>query len=156
MPVVWSYTLTPPDAPTSEELDARATIQGFTDYALDHNGDLALEVRADGSKDFYLVRGADAIAQRLFIRFRFWQGEWFLDEREGMPYLSHVLGKNREPKILRALFRKVIVTVPGIRDVTDLNVSLDRRTRTLTVGEFRARLADGSQIDLVDKAFIVA
>ncbi len=93
-----------------------------TDFARDlATGDLA--------KPFRLVRGVDAVIQRLCIRLAFMRGEWFLDVREGVPYLQSVFVKNPDLPLIEALFRRVARTTPGVTRVVSYEAALDSRTR---------------------------
>jgi hypothetical protein len=92
--------------------------------------DLAL---SDGS--LVLIRAetdARVITQRIENRFRFFLGEWFLDTREGVPYFQEVLIKNPDIEVLKRLFSNVIATTPGVAEVTDIVMSYEPSTRTLS------------------------
>lgn len=145
----WNYEITPPTETAAlstgtQSLDSIA----FKDLALDDDGDLAVPVR--------LVEGADAVAQRLRIRFRFMLREWFLDLREGIPYIEKILVMNPDLRVVRYLFRRAIVTTPGIAECNDLVLSFNRSTRRLTIESFSARLVDGSTFRLLDTPFILS
>lgn len=99
-----------------------------------------------------LVTGAAAIQQQLRIRMQFFLGEWFLDTREGIPYYRDILIKNPSLSIIRDIFRKAIITTPGIVSVDQLDVSVDSKTRTATVS-FRATLDTGEV--LIFEPFII-
>lgn len=94
------------------------------DLKLDGDGDLAVE-----SGDLALVGGADSVAQHIRIRVRFFLGEWFLDESRGVPYLQRVFVKAPRPGLVQSVLRKAIEGTPGVRSVTELDVSTDARTR---------------------------
>lgn len=107
------------------------------DLALDEYGDLALPPR--------LLTGADAVAQRLGIRLRRWSGEWFLDQREGIPYLQSILRKGVDLPLVEALFRRCILETPGVASLASFTSELDRSVRRLSIS-FEARLIDGSGV----------
>ena len=46
-------------------------------------GDLVLR---DG--DVLLIDNAERVAQQILITLRFWLGEWFLNTKDGIPYLE--------------------------------------------------------------------
>lgn len=123
---------------TNNEFDA---IQGRND------------TRNELSLPFSLIDGTAAIAQQVTIRLNFFLGEWFLDTRQGMPYIQRVLVKNPRSAAVRAIFRRAIVTTPGIIDVTSLETSVSG-TRTLNVS-FVA-VVDGSDDPLIyDREFVI-
>lgn len=107
------------------------------DLALDETGDLAIPVR--------LVAGSDAVAQRIGIRLRRWAGEWFLDLREGIPYLQSVLRKGADLPLVEALFRRCILETPGVASLASFTSELDRSVRRLSIS-FEARLVDGALV----------
>jgi len=107
------------------------------DLKLDDQGDLAIE-----NGDLVLLTGADAIRQHLKIRLRTFKGEWFLDQRLGVPYFDKILVKNPSLPQVTSLYRKVITDTPGVTALLDLAVSLDNAARRLTV-TFAAETTDG-------------
>jgi|SRR3990172_2625271 len=107
------------------------------DLALDSSGDLAFE---DG--DLVLLDGTEAIAQHLAIRFRFFLGEWFLDQRIGMPFYQKILVKNPNLALVRSLFNRAALDTPGILSVEKLETNFNAGARTLAL-ELRATGVDG-------------
>jgi hypothetical protein len=152
----WTYSsLVDPSAPSGSSTGGGGTSYGqvdldllYAELALDPTtGDLAIPAR--------IIRGAEAIAQRLRVRFRFFLGEWFLDRRLGVPYFRDVLKKNPDEILIASILRTVLLSTPGIARVDTLEARLDRPTRTLSVN-FVALLEDGSTIlRAVDEPFIL-
>jgi hypothetical protein len=93
------------------------------------------------------LEGHEAIAQKVKIRLWFVRGEWYLDQREGIPYWTRVLVKNPDIPALEAMFRRVIQGTPGIAVVERLSLTLDRATRAATL-DFAARTDEGAVIEL--------
>jgi len=92
-------------------------------------GDLAIE-----NNDLVLLSDpAAAIQQHWQIRLRTFKGEWFLDQRIGIPYYQAVLRKNPNQNLITAIFRAATVQTPGIRTVDSFSLSLEPITRTLTI-----------------------
>src|SRR5687767_14640953 len=98
------------------------------DIKIDSAGDLVIE---DG--DLVLVDGIEAIAQHIRIRLRFFRGEWFIDQRLGIPFYQSILVKNPNLDIVRAILREAIIETPGVVSVPRLDVELDASSRTLKV-----------------------
>lgn len=97
---------------------------------------------ADG--ELSLVSGPDAIAQHLLIRLRFVRGEWFLDNRIGIPYYEQILLKNPNLVAIRGLYRLAILSTPGVEEMQDLELNFDRSRRTLEL-TFSAKI-EGEEI----------
>lgn len=83
--------------------------------------------------DLVLLTGAEAISQHLKIRFRFMLGEWFIDQRVGIAYFQTILVKGTSLNVVREIFRKVIVTTPGVAKLLSLDLVYAGVTRVLTV-----------------------
>lgn len=84
-----------------------------------------------GQADFW-VDVPDAPAQAAVTRLHLWQGEWFLDTREGTPWQTEVLGKftgsTRDP----ALQARILGT-EGVTEIVDYSSTLNRETRGFSV-----------------------
>ncbi len=112
------------------------------DLALDTvTHDLAIE-----RGDLALVRGRDAIAQDIATRLQFFQGEWFLDQRVGMPYFKEVLVKNPDLGAVRFVIRSAILSTPGVRSLESFSLTFDGATRALNV-TFTAKTVDDEVLD---------
>ena len=108
------------------------------DLAFDDNGDLTL------------VDGVERIVQQSKIRLRTFRGEWFADERVGMPYYQRILGvKPLRKAVVVADIRAAELGVSGVRDVYDIVFDYDATTRTASV-TFRAVTTDGEPITFDD------
>jgi hypothetical protein len=82
------------------------------------------------------------VAQRLWVRFSFFLGEWFLDTSEGTPWFDHILTKGPNDQVVRTVLNSVIRNTEGVTALLRLNYSVGR-DRNMTVN-FEAQLADGS------------
>lgn len=58
-------------------------------------------------------------------------GEWFRDVRIGVPYFQYVFVKNPNLLLIDSLFRKVLLSAPGVSSVTSVNLTYDPAARTL-------------------------
>lgn len=101
-----------------------------------------------------LISGADAIAQQLRIRMRFFLGEWFLDTRLGIDYFGKILGKKRRKNLIDSIFRKVIITTPGVKSVDSFDQTFDGATRTLAIS-FKATSLNDDVIIFNQETFII-
>ena len=56
-------------------------------------------------KDFVLINNAERVAQQIKITLMAFLGEWFLDQRFGVPYLESVMIKNPNMAFIRGILR---------------------------------------------------
>lgn len=89
------------------------------DLALDP---LTHDLAFDETGDAYLITGVPAIAQHVRIRLRFIKGEWYLDQREGTPYVEEIWGQVTEEDRVTAVVRAVLLGTPGIRTIDRISV----------------------------------
>lgn len=90
------------------------------------------------------------VAQRLFVRFNFFLGEWFLDLSQGTPYFDVILVKAPTDRVIRTVLGNVIKTTEGVRELSKFSYSI-ARNRRMTLN-FEAKLADGSTFRTTDYA----
>jgi hypothetical protein len=83
--------------------------------------------------EIVLVTGEEAIEQQLRLRLKFFLGEFFLDELQGIPYYREVFIKNPNLQLLRSIFTQAILSTPRIASVDSLELSIDGETRTLNL-----------------------
>lgn len=100
------------------------------------------DIAFDDSGQIHLLSGAESVAQHLRIRFRFFLGEWFLDLREGVPYLRDIFVKIRNETAVRAVFRSVILSTPGVDRLLEFDFDFDRASRQVDLS-FRCLLDSG-------------
>jgi hypothetical protein len=111
--------------------------------------------------DLYLENGTvrltndlrEAVAQQLFIRFRFFKGEWFLDATQGTPWLQSILGKKTPLSILSQIFKQLITTCPGVKKLTTFSISRTANRNVSVV--FAAQLNNGQVLTSSDFAAYV-
>jgi hypothetical protein len=83
--------------------------------------------------------------QKIASRFKFFLKEWFLDEREGVPYYRDVFVKNPNQGLIRSLFLKLLRETPGVLDVPEFRISFDQAARTCGF-DFQAIVTDGEVV----------
>jgi hypothetical protein len=116
------------------------------------------DITPSGSINF--TSGIAAVIQGATIRLKMFAGEWFLNLAQGVPYLERADGtvtrdqallgqKFDAAKAIRAFRDQLlgspergIAGVPGILSLTQLDVSFDDPTRTLTI-TWQAKTAFG-------------
>ena len=110
-------------------------------------GDLALD---DTLNEVLLTDLQSEVAQRLYVRLNFFQGEWFRDQLAGTPYYQRILRKAPSPRVVRAVFSQVILNTEGVAALLKFNYSVNRQ-RQMTLN-FTCRLADDSVFQSTDFA----
>jgi len=85
----------------------------MTSLLLDDNNDISII-----NNSFQLVEGEDEVAQKIKTVLKVHRGECFLNLSKGIPYLTDVLGKNRNFNLITSLFKNEIL---GIASVKTLN-----------------------------------
>ncbi len=100
-------------------------------------GDLVIQ---DG--DLILIDHAERVVQQVLISLREWLGEWFLDTRDGVPYLEYILVKNPNENHIRQVLSDAILAVEGVESITSMDFTFNRILRTLTV-EYEAKTQYG-------------
>ena len=106
------------------------------DLKLDATGDLEL---IDGETS--LTDGTTAIAQDMTIRLKTFLGEWFLDQRIGLPYFQTILVKNPNLPVIQTIFRQAVLETTGIIGISDFEFNFDTSVRQLSIS-FEAKTED--------------
>lgn len=103
----------------------------MNDVELNSAGDLQVNPR--------YISGLTLVAQRVRLRLLTHRGEWFLDQRLGVPY---ILWKDDKPPVasMRSVIRRILETTPGVISVASLSVEYQGR-KVLISG--RLRTPDG-------------
>jgi hypothetical protein len=99
------------------------------DFKIDPTtGDLVIE-----GGQLQLSSGLEAVAQGIRLRFLAFQGEWFLDLENGVPYWQDILGQKYDQARVLQIFRQPLLATPGVARVISLTSEWDGTTRTLNV-----------------------
>jgi hypothetical protein len=114
----------------------------------DAQNPIAGDLRLDGT-DVVLVEGIEALEQEIRVRLLWWRAEWFLDLRQGVPYLEQLLGKGVSVATIRSVLRAEIEAVPGVVSVPSIEIDLDGVTRFATVS-IEVLAENGETLDLDD------
>jgi len=81
----------------------------------------------------WFINQADKVAQEIKINLLSFLGEWFLDNRYGVPYLEEILVKNPHMASVETIFRSHIGDVPDVISIDSLGLNWDRKNRILGV-----------------------
>src|SRR6185503_8634444 len=110
------------------------------DFLQDSDGDLDFSKGLQHTPDLVTY-----VLQKLGENFNFWQGEWFLDLRKGIPYFKYVIGQKFDRFLLQTLFRRAAARTHGVGSVEALTLAFNGPTRELVV-QLRARTTEGEEI----------
>ena len=108
------------------------------DLKLDATGDLELSAAGD-------ISATDSIVQAVRIRLLWFFGEWRLMHSLGFPYFENLLVKNPNESKLRHLIRETVMSVDGVKDVTDISFDIDKRTAVRPLRSRLLRTKTGSE-----------
>lgn len=118
----------------------------MTDLVLDASGDL--DVTPSGDIHTHTDLASDR-RQHLSIRLKFVRGEWFRNTLEGVPYFQSILVKNPDLGLIGSIFRKVILSTPGVVGLSTFDPFFDTVLRRLSLS-FDAKLEDGQTLTFSD------
>lgn len=94
----------------------------------DANGDYAF----GGGQASIWTNVPDGVAQVVMTRLRLFQGEWFLDTRQGTAWNTRVLGKYTG-STRDMVIRSRILGTPGVTQIAAYSSNLNRDTRAYSV-----------------------
>ena len=80
-------------------------------------------------------------------RLLLWLGEWFLDVRQGFPWLEVVFVGRPDIRIIGQLLRRAISTSPFVEKLAGVEVSFDKAAREFSFA-FNAQLTDGTVLEV--------
>ncbi len=71
----------------------------------------------------------EEVRQRLGVRLRTFQNEWFIDQSFGIPYLQQIISQSRRKEEVDVLLVSEIRSEDGVQAVTDFRSDWDRYSR---------------------------
>jgi hypothetical protein len=101
-----------------------------------------------------LIRGPAAIAQGHWEALHFFQGEFFGDTRQGLPWYQAIQGRNSPIPLINNMYRKALLMVRGTVSIDSMESTLNRATRVLST-RYSATLDDGTILTTKDEPYIV-
>jgi len=114
-------------------------------FLLDDDGDLDIT-----NNRLSLTQGAQAIQQHLKVKFKLFQGEWFLDTSIGVPYYESILVKGPNIVVVSEILKATILETPGITKLLEFNFDFNEALRNFEL-TFRADTDSG----IVDYAQVI-
>jgi hypothetical protein len=104
---------------------------------LDSDGDLLVT-----KNNLTFTTGQEAIRQHLQARFRFFSGEWFLDETIGVPYFRDILVKKPVFAVVQQILKDTVLDTHGVTELLSFDFNYDQFTREASL-EFKCNSIDG-------------
>ncbi len=95
------------------------------DLRMTKDGDLAII-----SHD---IATTDSIEQGIYIRLRWWYGEWKFGPDYGMKYFEDILVKNPDRGLVARDVEEQIMNVDGVVKIDNLSVNIDYKMRRATI-----------------------
>lgn len=80
----------------------------------------------------FYTNDANAVAQAISTRLKLWLGEWFVDQTDGTPWLTQILGP-RATRNPDAAIKQRILGTPGVTSIASYSSSFSGAARSLTV-----------------------
>ena len=78
------------------------------------------------------ITGVEFVRQRLLTKLNTFRGEWFLDQRRGLPWFTWKEQAPPDQTAIRSLVRQAIRNTPGVVDVPSLQTTVEAGTFRLT------------------------
>lgn len=117
----------------------------MTSLALNNNNDLYFTNYALT----FTTNKADEILQRVKVRLRFFEGEWFLNTAHGVPYFEKIIGqKPANLNIINDIFINELLDVDGVLSVIESELDFDSVNRKLLFS-FRAKIENDTIQDTI-------
>ena len=122
--------------------------------------DLKIALVADANNpvvgDLYLENGtvrltrtlAEAVAQELYIRLKFFLGEWFADPTLGVPWVQVILGSKAPQALKEQILRRVIIGCPGVAELKSF--AMTTTAERMASLSFAVKLSDGTTLTSAD------
>jgi hypothetical protein len=92
-----------------------------------------------------LVSDDDFIIQRVTIRLKYFINDWFLNINFGLPYFEEILVKNPNAVAISDLIKNMILTTPGVEEITEFTFDYQAAQRFLAIN-FKATTTSGQEI----------
>lgn len=89
---------------------------------------------------------AEELSQLITTRLQTYSGEAFSNRAIGIPYFEQVLIKNPNLPLIRSIIAAEVASIPGVRDVLRVDLTLDKLNRKLN-GTIEVRSTAGEVVE---------
>lgn len=108
----------------------------MNDLQMTKNGDLLI--------NGYDILATDSVEQAILIKLRWFFGEWIYNTELGIEWFEKVLVKNPNKLLIRRMIEDAVLSVDGVKSVSNVTLSLNNTTRKATIG-FRVVTTQGKE-----------
>lgn len=96
--------------------------------------DLQMTRRGDLLITGYDIMVTDSVEQAILIKLRWFFGEWIYNTELGVQWFEKVLVKNPNKLLIRRMIEDAVLSVDGVKSVSNVTLSLNNATRKATIG----------------------
>lgn len=120
--------------------------------------DLAFHPTPDGVSFELTASRVEYVTEAARNRLNLWLREWFLDQREGVPYREAILSE-KDPNLERVqrILEQVLESIPYVSGVAEFQANYDPLSRTMAP-ELRVILEGGEILEIdarLDRSFVI-
>lgn len=106
--------------------------------------DLQMTRRGDLLITGYDIMATDSVEQAILIKLRWFFGEWIYNTELGVQWFEKVLVKNPNKLLIRRMIEDAVLSVDGVKSVSNVTLSVNNTTRKATIG-FNVVTTQGKQ-----------
>ena len=99
--------------------------------SLKREGSAPADLHLDATGNLVFVYDAEAVGQHVEQRLMAHEGEWFLDNQVGVPWVRDILGGPYDPVLAESVLKAEILDTDGVVEITSFSVRFDQATRGL-------------------------
>ena len=94
---------------------------------------ITADLSVDSRGGLRIEEGIEAVRQRVLQRLRFTRGEWFLSERDGVPYADAIFNQGLDAGLAAQVIAGELLRLDVVKSVEVVAASLSPITRRLRV-----------------------
>jgi len=87
------------------------------------------DIHLDDQGNLSTVSGIEALRQKILQKLRFFQGEWFLNINEGVPYFQQIFARPIDAGLAASIFNNEILEEEEVTGLKNVSANLDPITR---------------------------
>jgi len=82
---------------------------------------------------------SESVAQRVRQKLEYYEGEWFLNQSNGVPWFSLIYTRPFNQDIAESILEDVILDTEGVVEITEFNVNIDLNSRGFGVKSIKIK-----------------